>query len=287
MGRAQGGSLDTWREATRQISETIPATIRAAGLDYDLIDDEALAVTAPEHYRVIIISTASTISKTTAVWLDQARASGGTVLTIDSATALTDALVRAVGPDLEISPATPDIGFVHRRSRDTDVYVVINTGPKAHTFALATRTGRSSYEQWDARSGRVLRAGATSERIELTLHPYEATVIVLSDQPVTPISAEARVERRLPLSGPWQVAYGDEPAQSVELPHIWEDDRGREHYSGAASYTTTIELDGVDGQASIDFGDCEVLDDGATEHDLVGPSYRVAVRGPVGGWGVG
>jgi hypothetical protein len=84
------------------------------------------------------------------------------------------------------------------------------------------------------------------------------------------------------LSGPWQVAYGDEPAQSVELPHIWEDERGREHYSGAASYTTTIELDGVDGQASIDFGDCDVLDGGVAEHDLVGPSYRVAVRGPVG-----
>jgi len=57
MGRAQGGSLDTWRAATRQIPETIPAKIRAAGLDYDLIDDEALAVTAPERYRVIIMLT--------------------------------------------------------------------------------------------------------------------------------------------------------------------------------------------------------------------------------------
>jgi hypothetical protein len=32
----------------------------------------------------------------------------------------------------------------------------------------------------------------------------------------------------------------------------------------------------------IDFGDCEVRDGGSTEHDLVGPSYRVAVHGPVG-----
>jgi hypothetical protein len=282
MGRAQGGSLDTWREAHRQIPETIPAKIRAAGLDYDLIDDEALAVTAPEHYRVIIIVTASTVPEATAVWLDHARASGGTVLTIDSATELTDALVRAVAPDLEISPTTPDIGFVHRRTRDADVYVVINTGPKAHTFALAARTSRRSFEQWDAMSGHVLSSGTASDSIELTLHPYEATVIVLTDQPVTQIPAEARVERRLPLSGPWQVAYGDEPSRPVELPHIWEDERGREHYSGVASYTTTVELDRVDDQAWIDFGDCDVLDGGASEHDLVGPSYRVAVRGPVG-----
>ena len=107
-------------------------------------------------------------------------------------------------------------------------------------------------------------------------------MIIWSDRPVTQIPAETRTGRRLALNGPWRVAYGDEPARPVELPHIWEDERGREHYSGAASYTTTIELDGVDGQAWIDLGDCEVLDGGATEHDLVGPSYRVAVRGPVG-----
>ena len=40
-------------------------------------------------------------------------------------------------------------------------------------------------------SGRVLRAGAATERIELTLHPYEATLVVLSDQPVEPVTAEA------------------------------------------------------------------------------------------------
>jgi hypothetical protein len=81
-------------------------------------------------------------------------------------------------------------------------------------------------------------------------------VIVLSDEPMTQISAGDRTKRGLPLGGPWQVAYGDEPAQSVVLPHIWEDERGREHYSGAASYTTTIGLGGVDGEAWIDFGDC-------------------------------
>jgi hypothetical protein len=83
------------------------------------------------------------------------------------------------------------------------------------------------------------------------------------------------------LSGPWRVAYGNEPAQPVDLPHIWEDEPGRRHYSGAATYTTSIDLDAVDGRVSIDFGDSEVLDGGATERGLVGPSYRVAVRGPV------
>jgi hypothetical protein len=36
------------------------------------------------------------------------------------------------------------------------------------------------------------------------------------------------------------------------------------------------------GRVWIDLGDCEVLDGGSAERGLVGPSYRVAVRGPVG-----
>jgi hypothetical protein len=70
----------------------------------------------------------------------------------------------------------------------------------------APRPSLRSYEQWDARSGRVLLAGAVSEGIEHTLHPYEATVVVLSEEPVTQVSADDQSKRRLPLGGRWQVA---------------------------------------------------------------------------------
>src|SRR5215213_7505650 len=123
--------------------------------------------------------------------------------------------------------------------------------------------------------------GAATERIELTLHPYEATLVVFSDQLVTRVSADPVPQRRLPLSGPWQVAYGDQPPQPVHLPHRWEDDPGRQHYSGSATYSTSIDLDAVDGPVWIDFGDCELHGGGSANHDLVGPSYRVAARGPV------
>ena len=293
MGRPQAGSLDTWREANRRIPSAIPATIRTAGLDYDLIDDDALAVTAPGRYRVVIVPTATRIPKATGVWLDGVRASGGAVMAVDSTVhlpgavevtveGLADALAATVTPDLPISPPTPDIGFVHRRCRDAEVYVVANTGPTSRTFGIVARTSKGSYEQWDAMSGRVLRAGAAAESIELSLHPYEATVVVLSDEPITMVSADARGERRLPLSGRWQVAYGNQRARPVDLPHIWEDEPGRHHYSGAATYTTSIDIDAVDVRVSIDFGECEVHDGGSAEHGLVGPSYRVAVRGPVG-----
>ena len=296
MGAAQGGSLDPWREATRRIPGAIPAGIRTAGLDYDLIDDDALTVTSPDRYRAVIVPVTTMITDATAAWLEKVTAAGGWVIMIDSsvivpgaiavkAEELSDALVAAVTPDLSISPLTPDIGFVHRRSRDTEVFVVINTGPLTRTFSVTPRTSATTYEQWDALSGQVLRGGPISEGTELALHPYEATVIVLGESDLS--ESEHHVwcsdpDNSVLLSGPWRVAYGNEPAQPVDLPHIWEDELGRRHYSGAATYMTSIDLDAVDGRVSIDFGNSEVLDGGATERGLVGPSYRVAVRGPVG-----
>jgi alpha-L-rhamnosidase len=282
MGRAQGGSLDTWREANRRIPSAIPATIRTAGLDYDLIDDQAVLIIPPDRYRVVIIPATTMILDTTAIWMDKMIAAGGSVIKIDSTVevpgavsvetdGLADALAAAATPDLEISSPTPDIGFVHRLWGDAEVYLVANTGPTVCTFSVVPRTSKRNYEQWDAMSGRVLRTGAATGGIELALHPYEATVIVLSDELADQVSPNASNERLLPLSGPWQVAYGDQPAQPVELPHVWEDEPGRQHYSGAATYVTSIDLAAIGGRAWIDFGECEVHDDGTTEHGLVGP----------------
>ena len=294
MGRAQGGSLDTWREAARRIPSAIPRAIRVAGLDYDLVDDDALAVTAPDRYRVVIIPATTRVPDSTTTWLDQMVAAGGSLVMVDSTIempgavtvtrdGLADALAATIMPDLGVSPPNPDIGFVHRRCRDSEVYFVANTGPTTHTFSLVARAECESYEQWDPTSGRVLRAGPVSDPIALTLHPYEATVVVLHDMPVEPPPARARAERRLALSHRWQVAYPDQAARSVELPHIWEAEPGRKHYSGSATYTTSIDLGRGVGRAAVEFGECEqVPGGGSEEHDLVGPSYRAAVRPPVG-----
>ena len=128
----------------------------------------------------------------------------------------------------------------------------------------------------------------------MALHPYQATVIIMIDgEPVShpersrllPDPAAVEQGRRL-LDGSWQVAFGDEPPQQVNLPHVWENQPGRRHYSGAATYTTAYELGDLPPEAHvvIDFGANSTTDiagtgDGA---DLVGPSYRVAMIGPVG-----
>ena len=242
----------------------------------------------------------------TAAWLDQVRAAGGTVLGVESPVAvpgmvdvgpddLATVLATAVVPDLAVSPDTRDVSFVHRRLADLDVYVVVNTGPSPRTFGAVARTGRTSYQEWDAATGDLRRAGPTTGGIELSLAPYQATVIILGDLlPAEPGEAPAtgalpglskdagHRERRRPLNGSWQVAYADEAAAPVDLPHVWEDQPGRRHYSGAATYTTTLDLEAVPDRVWLDLGAAEVREGPAAERGMVGPSYRVGVRGPVG-----
>jgi hypothetical protein len=304
MGGAVGGSLDTWLEARRRIAPAIPATIRMAGLDYDLIDDEALAIIPPTRYRVVVVPATTMIVDATAAWLEKVIAAVGSVIMIDSTIqvpggvvvaleTLADTLAAAVDPDLEMAPMTRDIGFVHRRYADADIYFIANTGPQGRTFQIKTRGTAGAYEEWDATSGEVVRAGTATDGLEVTLHPYQATVVIMIDGEPASQPKRSRVPdltgveqaRGLRLNGSWQVAFGAEPPQPVDLPHVWEDQRGRRHYSGAATYTTGCDLGDLPPVARvvIDLGDCSATE-AADQNNagLVGPSYQVAVTGPVG-----
>ena len=86
--------------------------------------------------------------------------------------ALAGALAAAVDPDLVISPPTADIGFVHRRCADADIYFIANTGPQHRAFRITARGSWPGYEEWDAASGevRACRDGSATGST-VTLHP--------------------------------------------------------------------------------------------------------------------
>ena len=160
MGRAQAGSLDTWREARRRIPSWIPGAIRTAGLDYDLVDDDALSVTAPERYRVVVVPAATSIPAATADWFTRVRESGGTV--IDDG--LADALARR-------SSQTSRFRRGRRRSASFTVAAAISIstwwstqGPRPRRSGWSRGRAGASYEQWDPMTGHVLRAGDDDRR---------------------------------------------------------------------------------------------------------------------------
>jgi hypothetical protein len=295
MGAGVGGSLDTWREANRRIPGAVPSAVRSAGLDYDLIDDDALRVIPADRYRVVVLPATTTLPDATRGWLTEVTAVGGSVLTVDSsvsvpravavpADALADALTTVVEPDLVLSPSTPDIGFVHRRCRDADVYVLANTGAARRAFRIAGRGSAAGCAEWNPVSGQARRIRSVGDGYPVILHPHQATVIVLTEPMMSKGDDTSPPEPSewQPIDGPWQVAFADEPPHPVRLPHVWEEQPERRHFSGAATYTATFELDDVAGGARVlvNFGDSRVV--GSDRTGQLGRSYRASVAGPVG-----
>ncbi len=161
-----------------------------------------------------------------------------------------------------------------------------NTGGSVRTFELTPRTGRDRFEQWDPATGRA-ESLAGSNTVTLTLHPYQATVVIATDEdgevPDSPASSGTGAE--LALLGPWRSGFADgQGTAEVTLPHRWEDTRPG--YSGAVWYELDLPalpawLD-PGAEIALDFGPAEPIEDpdtGVTE--IRGNSYRARLEAPV------
>ncbi|MFG1817610.1 glycosyl hydrolase [Kribbella sp. NPDC049174] len=248
------GSLNLYRTVRRLIGEDIPRTIRETGLDFDLIDDDALSVVDPASVPLVVVP-AESVPVETARWLDAVVAAGGVV--VRDVSALTDHLPERL---------QDDIGVVHRRLDDGDVYFVANTGNQTRTFSLDVPT--TYFERWDPGTGTTTVVPASG----LTLHPYEAVVLV----PVSSGDESSVVDIPLgAVDGSWRVDF----AGAVTLPHRWEDDPERSAFSGSAAYEIEIDLPETDARVLLDFGDGSPAlgGDYLPEH-----SYQALLAPPIG-----
>lgn len=247
-----------YRVVRRLIPESPPRMIREAGLDFDLIDDDALAVLDPADVPLVVVPDGTTTPADTRRWLDAVTAAGGTVVS-DLAT---------LADHLPAAPFTPqqDVGVVHRRLDDGDFYFVANTGPEPRTL-----TFDQPMERWRALSDEITTSRTT------TLHPYESAVLLPTTTADTTGSSEQLVSS---VQGPWSVAF-DNNSRPVTLPHRWEDDPALAMYSGAATYQTELHLPETTDRLFLDFGPGEpVAPD--SEPYLPANSYRALIIPPVG-----
>ncbi|MGW6194836.1 glycosyl hydrolase [Kribbella sp. NPDC055110] len=254
--------LNLYRVARRLIPESVPRTIREAGLDFDLIDDDALEVLDPADAPLVVVPEGTTTPPETQRWLDAVVAAGGKV--IADVSTLADHLPA---PPLALQQ---DVGVVHRRLDDGDFYFVANTGTEPRTL-----TFDQPVERWRA----------LSDDVELTrtvtLHPYESAVLIPTPTPELELAAAADTGTPAnPLMGDWSVAFGND-VRPVTLPHRWEDDPALTTYSGSATYRTEFELPETTDRLLLDFGPGEpVAPD--SEPYLPSNSYRALITPPVG-----
>ena len=295
QARFRPGHVSVSDEMTSLLGPDLVPAILDAGYNFDFIDSAAIDREGI-HYPVLILPAVERLTLATYRRIEDFARRGGLVIAVRSlpsrapgfkeaprdsaaveqisrelfaagaknATLIAGPaeLSRVIGatlpPDVAISPATPTIGFMHRKLPDADVYFVANTDNRAHRFDATFRTARTGAEWWDPFSGKITGAGAT-RTLSMYLEPYESKVVVFTDR------AEPALKERPPaqfapidLSHEWKVTFDKTgAAETMQSLHSWTDDEAQKYYSGMATYERAVEIpDSVAhaGPVFLDFG---------------------------------
>jgi hypothetical protein len=162
---------------------------------------------------------------------------------VANTSALGAAIAGFLKPDVAIDPATPDVGFIHRRLPDADIYFIANTGNRAQSFTATFRTEKSGAEWWDPFSGTSSRAGS-GPVLKMALAPYESRVLVFTDH-AQPGKVQPTVTHFDPidLSHDWQVTFDKTSVSEImQTLHSWADDEAGKYYSGTVTYRRTVDI---------------------------------------------
>jgi len=150
--------------------------------------------------------------------------------------------------DVSLSTPSPDIGFVHRRTQDAEIYFVANTGNTPVKTNATFRVHGKSAEWWDPISGRIsdaqtLAQASAETTVQLNLAPYESTVLVVSRRSLPQRSSPRpkSLPQAIDLSQGWQVSFGQGiPPKAMERLQSWTEDKQTRYFSGAATYEKSV-----------------------------------------------
>ena len=166
----------------------------------------------------------------------------------------------------------PEIGFVHRRTSDSDIYFVANTSNARETVKATFRVTHMQAEWWDPFSSKVAparieSATATGTTVALELEPYGSRVLVFSKRtlPATaPKAEQSAASAPIDLSTGWRVTFGaNRKPLMMDRLHSWTDDEDTRYFSGTATYEKDVNVPSAFLQPAfsvkLDFGEGQSL----------------------------
>ncbi len=154
-------------------------------------------------------------------------------------------LAHTVKPDVVITPQTHDVGFVHRKLANGDLYFLVNTSNQARNFSATFRVLARSAQWWNPDSGAVVWA-ANGSSLHIELQPYESRILAFSsddlDSAPKPPSLQP-LPQSVDLSANWRVDFlRQNRIANYSAVHSWTDDRSTRFYSGQVSYEKTFQV---------------------------------------------
>ncbi|HEX8774098.1 MAG TPA: glycosyl hydrolase [Pyrinomonadaceae bacterium] len=171
-------------------------------------------------------------------------------------------------PDMALVPAAQNIGFIHRRTSDAEIYFVANTANLPQTVKATFRVEGMQPEWWDPMTGRVSAADVLAQAdggttVALNLEPYASRVLIFSKRtlarPATATGA-ATIAPPVDLSTGWRVSFGQNAAPvMMDQLRSWTENEETRYFSGTATYERDVSVpEGLlqNGQAlRLDFGE--------------------------------
>jgi hypothetical protein len=150
-------------------------------------------------------------------------------------------------PDVAFSPDTSDIGFVHRKTSDAEIYFLANSSNVHQNVAASFRVTSMQAEWWDPMSGQITPATISAKKdvtsVTLDLEPYGSRFLVFSKRMVqTPAVIKILETASLDLSQGWRVTFGTAQSKAIEHLSSWSDDEETRYFSGVATYEKNVSI---------------------------------------------
>ena len=186
--------------------------------------------------------------------------------------------------DVVITPQTHDVGFVHRKLANGDIYFLVNTSNQTRTFSATFRATAKTAQWWDPNSGAVTQA-SNHDSQEISLQPYASRFLVFSNDIMNqaPNALTLQSSRQsLDLSANWRVHFVQQGRNAYyRTLHSWTQDPVTRFYSGQAEYEKTVRIpDSMRASGfsvHLDFGPGVVVNPSAHQ----GPGMRALLESPV------
>lgn len=159
-------------------------------------------------------------------------------------------LNQLLPPDVGLSVPNCDIGFVHRKTEDADIYFVANTSNTKQRVNATFRVNQTVAESWSPFDGTASLARNTKgTTVGLTLEPYGSQLIVFSKSGASTdkrtlhtLATGGVLPESMDLSSNWQLKFGSGKSEVWEKLHSWTDDAATRYYSGVATYEKQIDV---------------------------------------------
>ena len=186
------------------------------------------------------------------------------ILVSDEKKQLRSTLNRLLQPDVKLEQPSSDIGFIHRKTSDADIYFLANTTNVAQQIKATFRVGSLNGEWWNPMTGEVSPVAASgAEGINFQLEPYGSRVVVFSKRTLmASASSNVQAPASLDLSSDWRVSINQQAPATWASLRSWADDESTRYYSGVATYEKSVEVPAQFRQAGLvllDFGEGKSL----------------------------